>query len=135
MSVAGFSRRRRPGSERCNFADVVVAYAPGGLEAMTILAFALHLDPVFVGAHHLSRAFSSVGDDAAVCGRAISRGRGRPPETPEKEERFSEVETGSRKNAREQKLLRRERALERQVEPLPDIDQRFGASASIMWSS
>lgn len=38
-----------------NFADVLVAYAPGGLEAMTILAFALHLDPVFVGAHHLWR--------------------------------------------------------------------------------
>jgi membrane AbrB-like protein len=40
-----------------NFADVLVAYAPGGLEAMTILAFALHLDPVFVGAHHLWRFF------------------------------------------------------------------------------
>ena len=34
---------------------MLVAYAPGGLEAMTILAFALHLDPAFVGAHHLWR--------------------------------------------------------------------------------
>ena len=36
-------------------ADVVIAYAPGGLEAMTILAFALHLDPVFVGVHQIAR--------------------------------------------------------------------------------
>jgi uncharacterized membrane protein AbrB (regulator of aidB expression) len=40
-----------------SFADVLIAYAPGGLEAMTILAFALHLDPAFVGAHHLWRFF------------------------------------------------------------------------------
>lgn len=37
--------------------DVIIAYAPGGLEAMIILAFALHLDPVYVGAHHLARFF------------------------------------------------------------------------------
>lgn len=37
------------------FGDVLIAYAPGGLEAMIILAFALHLDPAFVGAHHLAR--------------------------------------------------------------------------------
>ena len=35
--------------------DVVIAYAPGGMEAMTILAFALHLDPAFVGIHQLAR--------------------------------------------------------------------------------
>ncbi len=35
--------------------DVIMAYAPGGLEAMTILSFALHLDPAFVGIHHLAR--------------------------------------------------------------------------------
>jgi membrane AbrB-like protein len=40
-----------------SFADMLIAYAPGGLEAMTILAFALHLDPAFVGAHHLWRFF------------------------------------------------------------------------------
>lgn len=34
---------------------MIMAYAPGGLEAMTILAFALHLDPAFVGTHHLAR--------------------------------------------------------------------------------
>jgi hypothetical protein len=38
-----------------HLADVVMAYAPGAIEAMTIIAFALHLDPVFVGVHHLAR--------------------------------------------------------------------------------
>jgi uncharacterized membrane protein AbrB (regulator of aidB expression) len=35
--------------------DMIVAYAPGAVDAMMILALALHLDPVFVGAHHLTR--------------------------------------------------------------------------------
>ena len=47
--------------------DVVVAYAPGGLEVMTILAFALHLDPAFVGVHHLVRfVFVSLAMPVAV---------------------------------------------------------------------
>lgn len=33
----------------------LLAFAPGGLEAMTLLAFALGVDPVYVGAHHLAR--------------------------------------------------------------------------------
>jgi membrane AbrB-like protein len=48
-------------------ADVVMAYAPGAIEAMTIIAFALHLDPVFVGVHHLARfTFMSMVLPAAV---------------------------------------------------------------------
>lgn len=39
------------------YADAMVAFAPGGLEAMTLLALALGLDPLFVGAHHLARFF------------------------------------------------------------------------------
>jgi membrane AbrB-like protein len=35
--------------------DLVAAYAPGAVDVMMILALALHLDPVFVGAHHLAR--------------------------------------------------------------------------------
>src|SRR5947199_5931130 len=47
--------------------DVVMAYAPGAIEAMTIIAFALHLDPVFVGVHHLARfTFMSLVLPAAV---------------------------------------------------------------------
>jgi uncharacterized membrane protein AbrB (regulator of aidB expression) len=37
--------------------DIIVAYAPGAVDAMMILALALHLDPVFVGAHHVARVF------------------------------------------------------------------------------
>jgi uncharacterized protein len=36
-------------------AEVMIAYAPGSVDAMMLLALALHLDPVFVGAHHVSR--------------------------------------------------------------------------------
>jgi membrane AbrB-like protein len=35
--------------------QVIVAFAPGGLEAMTILAFVLGLDPAFVATHQLAR--------------------------------------------------------------------------------
>lgn len=36
-------------------ADIVVSFAPGALDAMMILALALQLDPVYVGAHHVAR--------------------------------------------------------------------------------
>jgi hypothetical protein len=35
--------------------DTVVAFAPGAIEAMTVLAFTLGLDPVYVALHHLAR--------------------------------------------------------------------------------
>jgi uncharacterized membrane protein AbrB (regulator of aidB expression) len=35
--------------------DLVASYAPGSVDVMMILALALHLDPVFIGAHHLAR--------------------------------------------------------------------------------
>ena len=35
--------------------DLVVAFAPGAMDAMLALALTLHIDPIFVGAHHLSR--------------------------------------------------------------------------------
>jgi len=37
--------------------DMIVAYAPGAVDTMMILALALNLDPVFVGAHHVVRVF------------------------------------------------------------------------------
>ena len=36
-------------------ADVVIAYAPGAQDTMMVLALALRLDPVYVGAHQLAR--------------------------------------------------------------------------------
>jgi uncharacterized protein len=38
-----------------HFSDIVVAFAPGAMDAMLALALTLHIDPIFVGAHHLSR--------------------------------------------------------------------------------
>jgi len=36
-------------------ADAVVAFSPGAQDTMMVLALSLHLDPVFVSAHHLWR--------------------------------------------------------------------------------
>ena len=33
----------------------LLAFSPGGLDAMTIMAFALNLDPAYVGAHQMAR--------------------------------------------------------------------------------
>jgi hypothetical protein len=38
-------------------AEVMIAFAPGSVDAMMLLALALNLDPVYVGAHHLARIF------------------------------------------------------------------------------
>ena len=37
------------------FAITLLAFSPGGLDAMTIMAFALGLDPAYVGAHQIAR--------------------------------------------------------------------------------
>jgi membrane AbrB-like protein len=37
------------------FGDIIVAFAPGAMDAMLALSLTLHIDPIFVGAHHLSR--------------------------------------------------------------------------------
>ena len=36
-------------------ANVAIAFAPGAQDTMMVLALALHLDPIYVGAHHLAR--------------------------------------------------------------------------------
>jgi membrane AbrB-like protein len=53
-------------------ADVIVAFAPGAQDTMMVLALALHLDPIFVGAHHLVR-FLVVSLAVAVAARRFSR--------------------------------------------------------------
>ncbi len=37
------------------FALTLLAFSPGGLDAMTIMAFSLDLDPAYVGAHQMAR--------------------------------------------------------------------------------
>lgn len=49
------------------FSDLIVAFAPGAMDAMMALALTLHIDPVFVGAHHLSRfVFVSIATPGIV---------------------------------------------------------------------
>jgi hypothetical protein len=58
---------------------VVLAYAPGAIDAMMILALALHLDPAFVGAHHLAR-FVMVLLAMPIIVRFIQRAKGEDEE-------------------------------------------------------
>jgi membrane AbrB-like protein len=49
------------------FGDLVVAFSPGAMDAMLALALTLHIDPIFVGAHHLARfIFVSVATPGIV---------------------------------------------------------------------
>ena len=48
-------------------ADIIVAFAPGAMDAMLALALTLHIDPIFVGAHHLARfVFVSIATPGIV---------------------------------------------------------------------
>ncbi|HLA02570.1 MAG TPA: AbrB family transcriptional regulator [Aestuariivirga sp.] len=52
----------------------LLAFAPGGLEAMTIMAFALNLDPAYVAAHQIARYIGLVLLMPAVTGFVLQRG-------------------------------------------------------------
>ena len=51
----------------------LLAFAPGGLEAMTIMAFALNLDPAYVAAHQVARYIGLVLFMPAVAGFVLHR--------------------------------------------------------------
>ena len=55
-----------------SIANIVIAFAPGAQDTMMVLALALHLDPVYVGAHHLAR-FLVVTIAIAVSARRVAR--------------------------------------------------------------
>lgn len=59
-------------------AEVMIAFAPGSVDAMMLLALALHLDPVYVGAHHVMRIFL-VSLTAPLVVRRVARKQS-PPE-------------------------------------------------------
>ena len=62
-------------------ADVAIAFAPGAQDTMMVLALALQLDPVYVGAHHLLR-FLVVTFSVALTARRLVAGRkGAPRKT------------------------------------------------------
>jgi len=58
-------------------AEVMIAFAPGSVDAMMLLALALHLDPVYVGAHHLTRIFF-VSFSMPLVARRKARARPKP---------------------------------------------------------
>jgi uncharacterized protein len=53
-------------------ADVAVAFAPGAQDTMMVLALAMHLDPIYVGAHQMVR-FLVVSVGVAVAARRLAR--------------------------------------------------------------
>ena len=62
------------------FALTLLAFAPGGLEAMTIMAFALNLDPAYVAAHQVARDIGLVLLMPAVTSLVLHRGVAADPE-------------------------------------------------------
>jgi uncharacterized membrane protein AbrB (regulator of aidB expression) len=63
------------------FANVAAAFAPGAQDTLMVLALALHLDPIYVGAHHLAR-FLVVSITVAIAAPRMARGRAGPPRQP-----------------------------------------------------
>jgi len=63
-------------------AEVMIAYAPGAVDAMLLLALALNLDPVYVGAHHLARIFFVMSTMPFVVRRRARAAVKPPPRQP-----------------------------------------------------
>jgi uncharacterized membrane protein AbrB (regulator of aidB expression) len=59
-------------------AEVMVAFAPGAVEAMLLLALALSFDPIYVASHHLARIFIVMAATPLVV-RLRARGRAKGP--------------------------------------------------------
>ncbi len=57
-------------------ANIAVAFSPGAQDTMMVLALALHLDPVYVAAHHVAR-FVVTAISIALAARWIARGKKR----------------------------------------------------------
>jgi uncharacterized protein len=79
-------------------ANIVIAFAPGAQDTMMVLALALHLDPVYVGAHHLAR-FLVVTVAIAVAARRIA-GKGRNEKGRDDRQSQSKEEIHSAASAR-----------------------------------
>jgi uncharacterized protein len=57
-------------------ANIAVAFSPGAQDTMMVLALALHLDPVYVAAHHVAR-FVVTAISIALAARWIARAKKR----------------------------------------------------------
>jgi membrane AbrB-like protein len=62
-------------------ANIVIAFSPGAQDTMMVLALALHLDPVYVGAHHVAR-FLVVTFSVAIAARRFARHERASPTGP-----------------------------------------------------
>jgi uncharacterized membrane protein AbrB (regulator of aidB expression) len=60
----------------------MVAYAPGAVDAMLLLALALNFDPVYVGTHHLVRIFFVMAATPFVVRMGVRAKSGAPPVKP-----------------------------------------------------
>jgi hypothetical protein len=58
-----------------SIANIVIAFSPGAQDTMMVLALALHLDPVYVGAHHLAR-FLVVTITVGIAARRLAEREG-----------------------------------------------------------
>lgn len=58
-----------------SFIQTFLAFAPGALEAVTVLAFAMQVDPAYVAAHHVVRFFVLALIVPVLARRVISAGR------------------------------------------------------------
>ena len=72
-------------------ADVIVAFAPGAVDTMMLLALALALDPVYVGAHHVARIML-VSGCLALFVRYAGLRPARPADATERAKRSAIVE-------------------------------------------
>ena len=69
----------------------MIAFAPGSVDAMMLLALALHLDPVYVGAHHVIRIiFVSLSDAADRAPRAAPQPLDEPIKPPSQPPTFQD---------------------------------------------
>ncbi len=65
-----------------SIANIVIAFSPGAQDTMMVLALALHLDPVYVGAHHLARFLVVTFTVAVAARRFAKRGDATPLPVP-----------------------------------------------------
>ena len=62
-------------------ANIVIAFSPSTRDTMMVLALALHLDPVYVGAHHLARFLVVTFSVAIAASDRAAKDRGTQSQT------------------------------------------------------
>ena len=101
-----------------SIANIVIAFSPGAQDTMMVLALALHLDPVYVGAHHLAR-FLVVTISVGVAARRGRAPRKDAPEWDSTRESCCAMATSSGLVYSAASA----RSLSGRPQPLPDVDR------------